>query len=83
MIAELLTTAPLFAQFSTVPFVSFAAATPAAIMPLARMSPPFALPRTVPLFSAVTPATLAVPLTAARFRLLEIVPLFLAAIPAV
>ena len=47
------------------------------------MSPPFALPRTVPLFSAVTPATLSVPLTAARFRLLEIVPLFLAAIPAV
>ena len=42
MTAELPTTAPLFAQFSTVPFVSFAAATPAAIMPLARMSPPFA-----------------------------------------
>ena len=52
-------------------------------MPLARMSPPFALPRTVPLFSAVTPATLSVPLTAARFRLLEIVPLFFAAMPAV
>lgn len=47
------------------------------------MSPPFALPRTVPLFSAVTPATLAVPLTAARFRLLEIVPLFFAVMPAV